>query len=206
MLNNNFPMTNTKNLTDDEKQKWREIMIFLKQNPEVLLEIMPEGMEFDFRAHNKSAYGKQGQVSIPDLGVVPPQAESITKQRQLNDSSAVSNNINQNHSFGESKFSSDSYQKQSLYHISNTFTKPLQGEELLTKPHNTPNNNNKMWNSNISKKNMKPGTAANRTVNEYQTPSFLTSNIVNTVNKTVYKVSKLSHFYQAIGKSGSIRQ
>jgi len=37
----------------------------------------------------------------------------------------------------------------------------------------------------------KPNTAINRTSEDYvsQTPSFLTSNIVNTVNKTVYKVS-----------------
>lgn len=33
----------------------------------------------------------------------------------------------------------------------------------------------------------KPNTAANRTLNDYSNPKFLTHNIINTVNKTVYK-------------------
>ena len=56
-----------------------------------------------------------------------------------------------------------------------------------SKANNTPNSTNKILASNVEAQKFKPNTAANRTLNDYTNPNFLTHNIINTVNKTVYK-------------------
>ena len=55
------------------------------------------------------------------------------------------------------------------------------------KPNNTPNDIKKMLSSNLDSQKFKPNTAVNRTLNDYSSPNYLTHNIINTVNKTVYK-------------------
>jgi hypothetical protein len=185
----NFVMPSNKNLTVDEKQKWNEIMAFLKQNPGMLLDLMPDGVQFDFPREEKNDFARKGQSMIPDLDVVPPPSDHLEKRSSKGDS-VISHTKNQ--SFGDSKFSSDSYQKRGLFPINKNLNKLGKNDVLLQKPHNTPSDSNKMWVAQFSKKTGKPATA-NRAAADYQTPSFLTSNIINTVNKTVYKVFFISN-------------
>lgn len=75
-------MPNGGNLTDEEKFKWTEIMKFFKQNPNMLLEMMPDpmmqndtdGKTFKTLHTNSKALSRKGKSMIPDLGVVPPQS------------------------------------------------------------------------------------------------------------------------------------
>ena len=173
-------MPSGKNLTDEEKFKWREILAFMKQNPEIMLDLMPDNVNINFRENNKTQHRK-GYSMIPELGVVPPQSQLGSNKMGIEDDSMISYRKNQ--SFGESKFSSDSYHKPSIYNITNKLKK---NEDMIVKPHNTPHNSNRFLSNNLNNP-YKPNTA-NKTINEHQTPSFLASNIVNTVNKTVYKV------------------
>ena len=79
--NPRLPIPNNGNLTDDERWKWNEIMSFFKQNPNMLLDFMPDAMlqNNDIKSyktlnmHNK-ALSRKGKSMIPDLGVVPPQS------------------------------------------------------------------------------------------------------------------------------------
>ena len=177
-------MPSGKNLTDEEKFKWREILAFMKQNPEILLDLMPDNVDINFRENNKTQHRK-GYSMIPELGVVPSQSHLGSNKMGVEDESMISYHKNQ--SFGESKFSSDSYQKPSIFNISSKLKK---NEDMIVKPYNTPHSSNRFLSSNLSTKSFKPNTA-DKTVNNYQTHSVLVSNILNTVNKTVYKVCYL---------------
>jgi len=158
-------------------------MTFLKQNPGVLLDLMPDNVDFDFRNDNQD-FEHIGHSMIPDLGVVPPQSGQINKK--IKDDNSMYSHYRK-HSLGDSKFSADSYKNRGLLPIKQSLSKLANGDKLMEKPHNTPSSSNKLYLSNYSKPSIKPNTAT-KAVNDYQTPSFLTSNIVNTVNKTVYKV------------------
>ena len=179
-----YQIPSGKNLTDEEKFKWREILAFMKQNPEILLDLMPDNVNINFRDNDKTQHRK-GHSMIPELGVVPPQSHLGSNKIGAEDDSMISYRKKQ--SFGESKFSSDSYQKTSIFDISNKLKK---NEDMIVKPHNNPHSSNRFLPSNLNRKPFKPNTA-NKIVDNNQTPSFLASNILSTVNKTVYKVCYL---------------
>ena len=80
--NPKLPIPNNGNLTEEEKFKWNEIMKFFKQNPNMLLEMMPDSMyqqDADIKSYKTlnmhyKALSRKGKSMIPDLGVVPPQS------------------------------------------------------------------------------------------------------------------------------------
>jgi hypothetical protein len=51
VMNNSFPysMPPNANLTDEEKWKWNEIMKFFKKHPEILINLMPDDMNFGLK-------------------------------------------------------------------------------------------------------------------------------------------------------------
>ena len=88
-------MPSGKNLTDEEKFKWREILAFMKQNPEIMLDLMPDNVNINFRENNKTQHRK-GYSMIPELGVVPPQSQLGSNKMGIEDDSMISYRKNQN--------------------------------------------------------------------------------------------------------------
>lgn len=80
--NKKLSIPNNGNLTGEEKFKWNEIMAFFKQNPNMLLEMMPDSLiqhnqeikPIKTLSINSKALSRKGKSMIPDLGVVPPQS------------------------------------------------------------------------------------------------------------------------------------
>lgn len=160
------------NLSDDEKRKWGEILKYFKSHPEMLLEMMPENVHFKFQ--NKNSLHRKGQSLIPDLGVVPPQSGHLGPKQ-------FEKEHLRNKSYGELRKAHNQMYNQQLNPI---VAKYSAKDNINLRPNNTPNGNPTKHQNPY----FKPNTA-NQPTGEYQTPSFLTNNILNTVNKTVYKVN-----------------
>ena len=157
-------------------------MKFFKKNPDMLLQLMPDNFNFGL-VPNKQSLSRKGQSLIPDLGVVPPQSGHIGLKRFENDMMHT-----RKKSFGELRKGQNPLYKFQLNQPNPTVAKYTSNETLGLRQNNTPSDANKNKMSKLPHHYFKPNTAANRTLNEYQTPNFMANNIVKTVNKTVYKV------------------
>lgn len=172
-------------LTEEEKYKWNEIMKYFKKNPEMLIELMPDNVNFSF-APTKKSLSRKGQSMIPDLGVVPPQSGHLDLKKYELDATHK-----RKKSYGDLRNGSASYYKHHLQPMNPTVGKVAHKDAFNYQSNNTPSEAS----NNLpikSQNNYKPGTAAIRLGGEYQAPNFVPSNLVNTVNKTVYKVSSLT--------------
>lgn len=145
-------------------------MKFFKRHPEMLLELMPDGVNLQVAPTNQKSLSKRGQCMIPELGIVPPQSGLFG----LNTSS----NHNRKKSHGDLRHMNNSFNRQSLNPTVAKFSNP---SNFAQKVNNTPSDGS---NLNSAKNYFKPSTA-----NEYHTPNFIgDKQIVGAANKTVYKV------------------
>jgi hypothetical protein len=176
-----YPLPPSKNLRADEMIKWNEIMKFFKKHPEMLLELMPDGMNMQINSQNKQKVSsKRGQTMIPELGVVPPQQSGPF---------GFNSNHNRKKSHGDLNNTNNSFKRETLNptvaKFSNPSTFPQRVSDTPSETYNITSNKNKF----------KPNTP-----NEYQTAKFLEN---NTVNKSDYKVNFIK--FLNLGTNSCIR-
>lgn len=97
------------------------------------------------------------------------------------------NLIIENKSHGDLNQLSNSYIQSYPHLMSQMIAKYTNEISESLNVNNTQNQAKKVIASDYESQKFKPNTVANRTMNDYTNPNFLTNNIINTVNKTVYK-------------------
>jgi hypothetical protein len=116
---------------------------------------------------------------IPDLGIVPPQSGHLGLKKFEKEI-----NHNRKRSQGDLKANLHKLQKQQQLYQINPGQSKYSANDPMLRQNNTPSQTQfQKFTGNY----FKPNTAVNRT-DEFQSPSFIPANIVQTVNKTSYKV------------------